>query len=261
MQLLSYRPKNGTFEKTQPAKRAQKIRKTDAKNRKQAQSQKVFEFSVDVSIIWTVASPICFNILLKYKVAASCRYRVAAFGSCLFLAMSKESLDKGLQFLRQDTTESCDDLELQIQDSMLSCNLMHGTCKGLLHAYIFCHACACTVCKEKMKLVSKLQAALSEAESSPPASTSPALTSALPGLNMLRFLRPPFWGCCGFFAAPFLGMLRIFCGLFFGDVADRFFAAPFLGCCGFFAAPFWDVADFLWPLFLGMLRIFCGPFF
>ena len=87
------------------------------------------------------------SILLKYKVAASCRYRVAAFGSCLFLAMSKESLDKGLQFLRQDTTESCDDLELQIQDSMLSCNLMHGTCKGLLHAYIFCHACCmCMYC-------------------------------------------------------------------------------------------------------------------
>ena len=63
-----------------------------------------------------------------------------------------------------------------------------------------------------MKLVSKLQAALSEAESSPPASTSPALTSALPGLNMLRFLRPPFY--------PVLGMLRIFCGPFFGDVAD-----------------------------------------
>ena len=134
-----------------------------------------------------------------------------------------------------------------------------------------------------MKLVSKLQAALSEAESSPPASTSPALTSALPGLNMLRFLRPLFWGCCGFFAAPFLGMLRIFCGLFFGDVAD-FLRPLFWGCCGFFAAPFfwdvadflrplfwdvadflrplfWDVADFLRPLFLGMLRIFCGPFF
>ena len=100
-----------------------------------------------------------------------------------------------------------------------------------------------------MKLVSKLQAALSEAESSPPASTSPALTSALPGLNMLRFLRPLFWGCCGFFAAPFLGMLRIFCGFFFGDVAD--FLRPL----------FWDVADSFRPLFFGMLRIFCGPFF
>ena len=174
--------------------------------------------------------------------------------------MSKESLDKGLQFLRQDTTESCDDLELQIQDSMLSCNLMHGTCKGLLHAYIFCHACAYTVCKEKMKLVSKLQAALSEAESSPPASTSPALTSALPGLNMLRFLRPPFWGCCGFFAAPFLRMLRIFCGPFFGDVAD--FLRPLSWDVADFLRPlFWDVANFLRPLFLGMLRIFCGPFF